>query len=490
MSAASSDRTLVKRLLGGGAQQIGAFVAQLFTLPVIAHYLDGDRMGAWALLGAAGFLVGFVDLGLATAVQRSAVTDDDERTRRLVGLSISTQLLLLPLFVLAAFFFLTDLPGAPGAVQREATPTAVLVLAGGALLGLGQPYRMFVFARGGVRQIATARTAGAVTQVVVLVGGFATYRSSLLVPGAAYVIFNCVDFGLTVYAARAMDRRLPLRPRRPRGRDEVLGAFRDGAAAFSLNLAVTAALRIDLFVLSSVAPLALVGTYQVAGRTIDMAYILAKQTTVAIMRDLGRSEARVRAVRVGTAVFGGVVTSGMAAVALVGQPFLVLLFNEHAAGQTAAVVLSLLATAAIVMSLYEVASSMVMLGAPTAWSCAVPIITGSLLNLAISVSLAPRYGVWAVAGSTLIGNAVTFALMWRQAHRILGWSAGQVARTLAPALTAFIVAVGVGLPLRPWVDHWALSLGACVVTSGLGVVAMAAVMRWRGRTQARSAVQA
>lgn len=486
----NSDRSILKRLLSGGARQIGAFAAQMFTLPVIAHFLDGARMGAWALLGATSFLVGYVDMGLATAVQRSAVGEDHDRTRRLVGLALLVQAAVLPLFLGGAWMFLVDIPGAPADVQEEASTAAVLVLAAGAMLGLGQPYRMFVLARGGVRQVANARTIAAVAQVATLFGGFFRVGPTLLVPAAGLFVFNLLDFGLTTWAARTMDPGLPLWPGRPRDRTEAVGAFRDGAAAFSLNLSVSAALRVDLFVLSAVAPLALVGTYQVAGRAIDMAYLIAKQTTVAIMRDLGKPEVRARAVRIGTAVFGGIVTSGMAAIALVGQPFLVAVFDEHAAGREAAIVLGLLASGAIIMSLYEVASSMVMLGGRTAWSCAVPIVVGSLLNLSISIALAPRFGVWAVAGSTVIGNALTFGLMWRQAKRILGWSGTQVALTLAPGLSALFVTAGLGLLLRPHVESWYVSLLASLLVSGLGIGTLALVMRLRGKLEARSAVGA
>jgi len=483
----TADKTILRRLLGGGARQIGAFAAQMFTLPVIAHYLDGDRMGAWALLGATGFMIGYVDLGLATAVQRSAVTEEHARTRRFVGLSILIQLLLLPVVLTVAYLYFVDIPGAPRDVKDEAAVAALLVLAGGSMLGLGQPYRMFVLARGGVRQVANARTIAAVCQVSVLLGGFLGYGMHLVVPAAGLLTQNAIDFLLTARAAHGMDPSIPFGPRRPRDRSEAGAAFRDGGAAFSLNLAVSAAIRIDLFVLSTVAPLALVGTYQVAGRAIDMAYTIAKQTIVAIMRELGKPELRERAVRIGTGVFAGVVTSGMAAVVLVGQPFLVAVFDEHAAGHEAAIVLALLGSAAMIMSLYEVASSMVMLGGRTAWECAVPIIVGSVLNLAISIGFAPYYGVWAVAGSTVVGNVVILVLMWWRARRILGWGLGRLLGTVLPGLGAVCVSVSAGLALRPWVEHWATSLGASVLVSGAGVGVAALLMKLRGRMEDRRA---
>jgi len=471
-----SDGSILKRLLGGGARQIAAFTAQMFTLPVIAHFLPGPYMGAWALLGATGFLIGFADLGLATAVQRSAVKEDHDRTRRLMGLALLVQTLLLPVLLVVAYLYFSDIPDASAEVRRQAALAILAVLAGGAALALGQPYRMYVLARGGVGQVANARTVAGFVQLTVILVGFFGFGMHLLVPALGFLANNTVDFVLTAWAARGLDRQLPLTPRRPVHRGQLRSAFADGGAAFALNVSVSAGRRINLFVLSWVAPLAMVGTYQVAGRAVDIAYLLAKQTTTAIMRDLGKPDVRERAVRIGTAVFGGIVVSGMAAMALVGQPLLVALFDEHAAGEAAQLILFLLATAAVVMSLYEVTGSMVMLGGRTAWGCAVPIVVGSVINLAISISLAPRYGIWAVAGSTVVGNTITFVLMWRQGRRLLDWPLSRVAGTLGPSLAALVTSVGLGLLLRPYVDHWAVSLGACVGVMGAGLAVMALIV--------------
>ncbi len=481
MSERAAERRTLTRLLGGGARQVGAFFASMFVLPVIAHFLDGERMGAWALLGAAGFLIGFVDLGLATSVQRAAVTNDHERTQRMVGLSLSTQLVLLPFAFAAAWLYFADIPGASAAVSDEARRSTPIVLCGGAMLGLGQPYRMFVLAKGGVRAVANARTFASTCQIVVLAGGFFWLGPRLLVPAIGLFVTNTLDTLLTVRAARALDPGIPLLPRRGLAAGEIRSAYRDGAAAFFMNLAVTTALRIDLFVLNTVAPLSLVGTYQVAGRAIDMAYIVGKQATVALMPELGDPEHRGRAVRIGTGVFAAVVVSGMVAVASVGQPFLVALFDEHAAGPNASLVLALLGTAAMIMSLYEVASSMVMLGGKTAWDCALPIIVGALLNLCISIGLAPTYGVWAVAGSTVAGNFFTLFFMWSRARRLLAWSLASVLRATAPALVAAPVAAALGLALRSQVTSAWWSLLAALGVTLLGVLAAAAVMRWTAK---------
>jgi O-antigen/teichoic acid export membrane protein len=227
-----------------------------------------------------------------------------------------------------------------------------------------------------------------------------------------------------------------------------------------------------------VAPLSVVGAYGVAGRAVDMAYLIAKQATVALMPRLGDPAERSRAVRIGTGVFSGVIFSGMAALAIAGQELLVAWVGDIAAGETPAIVLALLALAAVTMSTYEVVSSMVMLSAPTGWSCAIPILIGSAASLAIAVAGASTYGVWAVAGSTVIGNAITCVLMWNAARPLLGWGLSRLLLALSPGLAAAVAAGGVGLALRTLaLGNVALSLVVCTVTGLAGVGAAFGALR-------------
>jgi O-antigen/teichoic acid export membrane protein len=472
------DKKTLKELIAGGGRHIGAALAGLLTYPIIARVLDDDGLGAWALLGAASFLLSLTDLGLTTSVQRAAVTDDQPRARRLVALSLAVVAATVPVVGVLAYFFLIDLPAdtSPELVVDSRRAAVVALVAGGVMAFTG-PYRGFVYARGGIRHVANARTAASVLQVLAIIVGFPFLRS-LLVPAGALLLAYLVELLMTVRAARLIDPDVPLLPRLPPDRKEARTAFRDGAAQLAVNLSVVTALRVDLFVLVRVAPLAVVAAYGVAGRAVDMSYLLAKQATVALMPRLGDPNRRARAVRIGTGVFSGVIFSGMAALALDGQPLLVAWVGDVVSGETPALVLTLLAIAAVIMSTYEVTSSMVMLSAPSGWSCAVPIVIGSIVNLVISVALAPHYGIWAVAGSTIVGNTLTFLLIWATARSLLSWRFSEVLVALSPGLAAGVAAGGVGFALHAFA-HTGLSgaLIGCTVTGLFGIGAAALVLK-------------
>ncbi len=477
--ATSEDRKTLRELLAGGGRQMGAAFAGLVTFPIIARVLDDERLGIWALLGAAAFLLNLSDLGLTTSIQRAAVAQDMDRARRLLGLATLVQLLILPIGGVVAFFLLLDLPKMSPAMQLDAEHAAVVALCAGALYALASPYRGLVLARGGIRKIANARIIASVTQVTVIAVGFTLFKS-LLVPATGLLFGYIADTMITLRAARDVDRHLPVAPAVPPDKTEVRAAFRDGGAQLVINLSVATALRVDLFVLVRVAPLAVVAAYGVAGRAIDQCYLVAKQAVTALMPRLGDPEHRARALRIGTAVFGTVIVSGMSALALDGQPVLVAWVGNVAAGHAPAVVLGLLAVAAVLMSTYEVASAMVMLSARTGWSCAIPIVIGSALNLAVSISGAGHFGIWAVAGSTVVGNSVTLLLMWTQARRLLGWPLLRTLGALAPLALAGTVAATVGSSLAGFAhDGFLASLGVCILTTALGCGAGALVMRIR-----------
>ena len=480
----SADRKTLRELLAGGGRHIGAAIAGLLTFPIVARVLNEEALGAWALLGAASFMLTLSDLGLTNAVQRAAVATDHGLTRRTIALALTVNLLVLVPFAIVAYFLLIDVPDAGAALRVDVGRAAAVVLVAGAVGSIVNPYRGFVYARGGVRLVANARTLGSLIQIAVLIVGFLLART-LVVPACALLANNLMDAFITIRAARRYDPELPLLPRRVEKRQEALGAFRDGAAQLSINMAVVMALRVDLFVLASVAPLAIVAAYGVAGRAVDLSYLIAKQATAALMPSLGNPQERARAVRIGTAVFGGVIMSGMMTLAMTGQPLLILWVGDVAGGHDPAVVLWLLAIAAMIMSTYEVISVMVMLGARTGWSCAVPIIIGSSVNLVISISLAPYYGIWAVGGSTIVGNTITCMLLWWRAKRMLTWNLGRVLLRLLPSLSAGAVSLAAGWALRGFAHGGpGQSLAACVVVMAAGLATAAALMRFTGRPNA------
>jgi hypothetical protein len=131
---------------------------------------------------------------------------------------------------------------------------------------------------------------------------------------------------------------------------------------------------------------------------------------------------------------------------------------------------------------------MLTLSSRTAWTSAVPIALGSAVNITISLVGAPHYGVWAVAGSTIVGNAITSAILWRKAQIVLGWSLGSVSRALAGPLGAGAVAAALAASFVGYTEGRLLpSLGLCAAAllSGLSVLAF---IIWRNKWKSIASV--
>jgi O-antigen/teichoic acid export membrane protein len=462
---------IAKDIIAAGLRHASSIVAGILTVALVARVSGPDALGAWAMMATMGLLLSLCDLGLTTAVHRAAVAADPGRTRRMVGLALLATTILSPIAALGSYAFLRDIPGAPPEILADASRALVIVLAGGVAGALAAPYRAFVVVRGGMQALARARAFGALLQVIVTAAGL-SLTPSLVAPALGMLLGLSVEGALTLRAAIAIDRELPRRPLLPASGAELWTALRDGSASLAINLAGAAAVRIDVFILARVAPLAVVAAYGVASRAVDQSYVLAKQASAALLPRLGDPRQRGRATELGTAVLGGLGASGLTALALCGTPLLVAWAGPVAAAPPASVALSLLALAAIIMASVEVAASTVTLGARTAWSAAIPIVLGAAVNVLISVTGASSLGVWAVAGGTVVGNVLLAVLMWKGARSLLGWSAGHVARSLAPIAAAALSALACGSALSTFASGgpWR-SLVACAVTSAVGCFA-------------------
>lgn len=462
---------LVKDILAAGLRHASTIVAGVATVALVARACGPDALGVWAMMATLSLLLALCDLGLTTAVHRSAVTPDHERTRRLVGLSVLVTAALAPLVALVAYVFLLDVPGATPELRADASRAAVLVLAGGVAAAFTVAHRGFVLVRGGMQSLARARAVGAGLQIAITAAGLYV-SASLVAPALGLCVGLLVESVLTARAARAIDPELPLTPRRPRSRDELFTALRDGSAALAINIAVAAAVRIDVFILARVAPLAAVAGYGVASRAVDQSFLLAKQASAALLPKLGDPRERSPAAELGTAVLGGLGASGLVALALCGTALLVAWAGPMAATDSARAALGLLAAGAVILSACEVVSSTLTLGARSPWEAAQPIVLGAVVNVAISVAGARSYGVWAVAGGTVVGNLIVAVIVWKRARLLLRWKRARVAQALAPVFAAGAGAFLVGSALTGVASRGPFaSLGACAAAMGAGCAA-------------------
>ncbi len=472
MADPASQGSTARRVLSDAARQIGAGLAGLLTYPVIARVVKDDGLGAWSILATISFVPLLTDLGLTTAVQRAAARLDEERTRRALSLALFFIFSLTPLVVVGLYPFFLDVGDATPELQADVARAAWLTLAGGTLAGYTAPYRGLIIVRGRVKLAANARLGASLTQVAIVATGI-FLPPTLLVPAAGVFFGQLLECWMVVGAARALDRTLPLLPSWPRGKREILEDLREGAATLASNASNVAAVRVDTLVLSQVAPLSQVASYGVALRAVDQAYVISSKATLALVPRLRDPLLRVPSFRLGTLLYAGLVVSGMAALTLDGQPLLVAWVGPVAASVITARTALLLGTAAAVMSLQEVATQMLVISGRTAWQAAIPKAAGSIVNLTVSIAGAARFGMWAVAGSTLLGNLVHVALALRAAKGMLGWSLRILVAMLLPVVVCAGTAVGIGMLLAPLAKHGPLSSLACclaTLTAGAGVM--------------------
>ncbi len=453
------------------ARHAAQTVAGLLTISLVVRALGPEGLGAWALLGTTGFLVGLSDLGLSIAVQRAAARTDEAATHRLIRLTVGVVLLVCPFVCLGAYFLLLRLPAEMGALQAEFSLAALPTLAAGLVGSLVAPLRSLLLMRGAFTSLTWARTAASTVQVTLTAAGLAL-SPSLLAPALGVLAGTIIEALLITRAARHLAPGLQLRPGWPREASEIRDAFGQGMAALAINVGVAAALRADILILSAYLPLSAVGAYQVASRSIDQLFSLAKQAGVWMLHRLGDPESRPGAMRLGTAVLGGLVTSGVAALALDGTALLEAWVGPLARDRVVVVAVALLGTAAIIAAAEELAAAALTVSSTSTWEVARPMLLGHSLNVAFSL-VAVRYaGAWGVAGGTVCGNLLIALLIWRKARALVGWSARDVAWTLAPIGAAGLVSLSLGWTLAPLAARTALTSAlVCAGVTALGTAA-------------------
>jgi O-antigen/teichoic acid export membrane protein len=465
MARDNSPLRMTADFLSVCARHVAQTVAGLLTISLVVRALGAEGLGAWALLGTTSFLVGLSDLGLSIAVQRAAARPEEAVTRRLIRMTMGVVLIVCPCMSLGAYLLLLRLPAAMDSLQAELSLAVLPTLAAGLVGSLGAPLRALLLMRGAFTSLAWSRAAASTAQVVMTAVGLAL-SPSLLAPALGLFASAVIEALLLTRAARQLDPGLELRPGWPAQAGEVRDAFRQGMAALAINVGVAAAIRADVLILSASLPLAAVGAYQVASRSIDQLFSLAKQASGWLLHRLGDPESRPGAVRLGTAVLGGLVTSGVVALALDGSALLEAWVGPLARNPVVGVAVALLGAAAVIAAAEELAAAALTVSGTSTWAVARPMLLGHGLNVAVSLAGVRHFGVWAVAGGTVCGNLLIALLIWRKARALIGWSTKGVAWTLAPLGAAGIVSLSLGWALAPFTTGSALisALTCCGVT--------------------------
>ncbi|WP_224242668.1 lipopolysaccharide biosynthesis protein [Hyalangium gracile] len=473
MARNSSPLGMTADFLSVCARHVAQTVAGLLTVSLVVRALGPEGLGAWALLGTTSFLVGLSDLGLSVAVLRAAARPDAAATYRLVRLTMGVVLIVCPCLSLGAYLLLLRLPSELGMLQAELSHAALPAFAAGLIGSLGAPLRSLLLMRGAFTSLAWSRAAASATQVTLTAGGLAMYPS-LLVPALGLLASASIEALVLTRAVRHSAPGLELRPCWPKEPAELRDALRQGTAALAINVGVAAAIRADVFILSAYLPLSAVGAYQVASRSIDQIFSLAKQASGWLLHRLGDPDGRPGALRLGTAVLGGLTTSGVVTLALDGSAILEAWVGPLAQDRVVQVAVALLGTAAIIAAAEEIASATLTVSSASTWDVARPMLLGHSLKIAVSLIGARYLGVWGVAGGTVCGNVLIALLIWSKARALVGWRAEELAWTLAPIGAAGLVSLSVGWALAPLAMRTALA--SALICGGVTLLGTAAAL--------------
>jgi O-antigen/teichoic acid export membrane protein len=456
------------------ARQFAGMLATIVTVPIIAHKLGADALGAWVLVISGAMVVQLSDLGLSTAVRRAIVAGDDERALRSLSRALKSALVVGFAGVFFARFLIGDVEGVGGA------SAALWILPIAAwLLAIALPLHSYVLSYGGVVGLAWTRGASCVVQVALTLAALHWFPG-LVAPALGVLAGALIEIVLLVWLAlrhKPATRRATLKLVASDWRSDL----RDGSAALMINAAVYATVRIDALVLARISPLAVVASYCVAGRIVDQSYVLAKQVSSGLLPLFRHEEERYRALQLGTTVLTGLVTPGMIALALLGGPLLVLWAGSAGATDIAMIAVALLGFAAILAAFGEVACSLLTHTAGSAWAGAVPVSLGAAVNVVLTLILAPIAGFWGAACATILGAATTMSYVWIRVARS-GLPDRRMLRRLTFRLAQSASTSGVLACLcltLPKTTSWAL-LGCTIVTlAGFLVAIRSSLPSWK-----------
>jgi O-antigen/teichoic acid export membrane protein len=449
-------------IIAAMARQFAGMLATVVTVPIIAHQLGADALGAWVLVVSGAMLVQLSDLGLSTAVRRAVLAGDDERALRSLARAIKSAVVVGGLAIFIARFLIGNVEGVAGI---EAVLWMLPLAAW--LMAVALPLHSYVLSYGGVVGLAWTRIVSCAIQITLTLAAL-QWLDGLAAPGLGVLAGAFVELCLLAWMT---SRCRPKGKRRSVVANEWRIDMNDASAALVINAAVFATVRIDALVLARISPLAVVASYCVAGRIVDQSYVLAKQVSSGLLPLLRHRQERARALEVGTTILTGLVAPGMIALAILGGPLLALWAGSAGATEVAVISVALLGVAAVTTAFGEMACSVLTHTARSAWSGAVPVSCGAIVNVVLTLGLAPVFGFWGAAIGTLAGAATTATYVWFRVIRNALASSSVLAlllKRLLQSATASAALAILCLPL-PKTTLWALFGCALVTLGGLGV---------------------
>jgi O-antigen/teichoic acid export membrane protein len=289
-------------------------------------------------------------------------------------------------------------------------------------------------------------------------------RWGIAAPALGVLGSSVIESLMVARSATWIDARVRVVPRGFPRVKEWREAVRESSAALAINAAAVLAVRVDVAVLARVAPLAAGGAYQVSLRVTDQLFTLVKQVGAAMQHRLGTRQGRDETLTFGTIVMTSTFASAVIALAFCGRALLRAWAGPVVDESIFGLSLALTGLGAVVAMSSELASAGLNVAARSQWSGARPHILGSVANAAITLGGASYLGVWAVAGGTIVGNAVIAILTYRSLLALNQTSARAQLVALAPIAAPVLVSFVLGALLAPRSLTVLGSLVACSIT--------------------------
>ena len=473
----ATARRVATNLLFSGAGQVWSVILTVITIPIVVHGLGVSAYGVFVLGSLLMGYVGFLDLGLSSAVVRSLavhyLAGDDDRLTRLVGTALS---LLLGLGVIGAIAIAAAAPVVVRSVLHigpSLQGDAVFVLDLAAIgFGLNMCLSLFGAVPQGLQRqdLFTVRsfiltTATALGQILaVKLGGGLRWVAGIT------IAVNVLSLAVFVIVSRQLLPQVSFRPRLDRWAIRELSSF--GLFRFLNQISAQVVFQLDRLIVAAFLPIRAVTYYSVplsiaqrftvvqfmfSGAYFPAASELHAKQDVERLRRLYLSSMKVSVVMVLPLV---VLVAGFA------QPLLATWLSPTFAAESTNV-LAVLAVAygfATVIGVPGLASDAT---GHIRWTTAFAI-ASAIINLTLTLILVPRLGPVGAALALLLNSATQGMLFIYVVQRwFVGVSLGRVLRDvlLRPAIAA------AGLALYTWLLTPHLhSFAAVVAATALGVL--------------------
>ena len=504
-------RLLRRNALGVYAVYGAAIVSGLVVTPVVIHALGRSAFGVWSFIGSVTIYLSVLDLGVGPSIVRFGAeargrgAPDELNEIASTGLAMYAGIGLLTLPIGVAIAWLVPwLSGAPHDLVWDARVATLLVVLSLAIrFPLGLFNNLLV-----AQQRWDLQNLGNFVSTVLyaaLVAILVPHHGGLVLLGALTLAATVVRLGLPLAWLR---REIPeLRVRRrfvSRTRLRELATF--SSSNFLVHIAQKIVFSTDVIVVAIVLGAAASGVYSVPAKLFALAFGIGTAATSLMFPAFAELEGARAGESQRRLLLSGL-RAGTALMLLLALPLLLIpdllidaWIREPGFGGSYAVMSILAAVLLVHQPIYVLTQFLMARGLQRSVAWVSIATTGA--NLALSFLLCWTWGIWGVAVSTLVTDALALAwILPRYAAPAAGTPTralvGAIVRPLVPALAvAAVVLVGIArlweprslLALAPLGILWAVTASAAMWRFGLEPYERARLGRELGRRPGGPAV--